>query len=125
MTKYKAGEIIKGVVSGIENYGMFVKVDESYTGLIHISEISESFVRDVNDYAKIGDTIYVEILDIDSKNCQLKLSIKNIAYKNGIKYTKRKIVETSQGFKTLEYNLPLWIEENLKKHKKETKSIDK
>lgn len=45
MTKFKKGEIIKGTVTGIEKYGIFVNLDNYYTGLIHISEISNFFVK--------------------------------------------------------------------------------
>ena len=125
MVKYSKGKIVKGVVSGIENYGAFVKLDEYYSGLIHISEISNGFVRDINDYVYGGDTIYVEILNINEDLSQMKLSIKNIAYKQGSKSKKRKIVETNTGFATLERKLPQWIEENLKNNKKQLNSIDK
>lgn len=125
MSKYKKGEIIKGIVSGIENYGVFIKIDELYNGLIHISEISDGFVRNIGDYVKIGDTIYVEVLEVDENNNQAKLSIKNISYKIGTKIEKKKIVETKLGFSTLEKNLPFWIEENIKNNKKQINSIDK
>lgn len=125
MTKYIKGKIVKAVVSGIENYGIFVKVDDQYSGLIHISEISDSYVRNICDYTNIGDTIYTKVLDINEETHQLKLSIKNIPYKTGVKTQKRKIIETSLGFSTLERNLPRWIEENIKKNKKQINSIDK
>ena len=125
MKKYRNGDIVKGIVSGIESYGIFIKLDERYNGLIHISEISEGFVRDVNDYVKVGDVIYTEVLDIDDESCQAKLSIKNISYKVGTRIEKRKIVETKHGFMTLEKKLPMWIEENIKKYKKRINSIDK
>ena len=44
MKKYKYGEIVTGYVTGIEKYGVFVSLDEYYSGLIHISEISEKYV---------------------------------------------------------------------------------
>ncbi len=125
MEKYTIGSIVRGVVSGIEKYGIFVKLDEYYSGLIHISEISKGYVRNINDYVKIGDTIYVEILNIDEQSYQAKLSIKNISYRYGSKPKKRKIIETSMGFKTLERNLPRWIAENIKNNKKHINSIDK
>ena len=50
MIPYKKGQIIKGTITGIEKYGAFVSLDEYYTGLIHISEISHGFVRDINDF---------------------------------------------------------------------------
>lgn len=111
--KYRKGNIVKGKVSGITNYGIFIKIDENYTGLIHISSISERFVKDPNNYAKVDDVINVEILNVDEKNLRMNLSIKNIRYKDK-NISRKRIVETKHGFKTLKDNLPLWIDENLK-----------
>lgn len=127
MSKYKKGRVVKGTVTGIEPYGAFLSFDEFYSGLIHISEISHGFVHDIHDFVKIGDVIYTEILDVDDEEFQMKLSIKNIAYKNSRKYSgkHREIKETKLGFKTLQYKLPIWIEENLKKQKNVINYIDK
>lgn len=113
MSKYKKGKIVKGTVCGIEKYGVFVLFDEYYSGLIHISEISDGFVKDIHDYVKIDETIYVKILDVDEQLNQLKLSIKKVNYKMNRNVKKRKIVETEIGFKNLEYKLPTWINEKL------------
>ncbi len=118
MTTYKTGKIVKGIVTGIEKYGAFVSLDEYYNGLIHISEVSHNFVRDINDFLKIGDNIYVEIIEVDEISGQLKLSIKNIAYKKKPTIYKKKIKETPNGFNTLKEKLPFWIEESLKNQKK-------
>lgn len=116
MSKYEKGRIVKGLVTGIEAYGIFVSFDEFYSGLIHISEVSHSFVKDINDFVNIGETIYTEILDVDEEQSQLKLSIKNIAYRKNSKKNKiKKIKETSLGFSTLEYKLPIWIKEKMNK----------
>ena len=117
MSKIKKGRIIRGTVSGIESYGVFVSCDDYYTGLIHISEISHGFVKNITDFVKIGDLIFVEILDVDEELGHLKLSIKNIEYKKNVAVKRKKIKETPLGFKTLEYKLPFWIEETLKKIK--------
>ena len=121
MEKYKKGDIVKGTITGIEKYGAFIKIDEEYSGLIHISEISEFFVKDINDYVTLGETIKVQIIEIDEKNKQLKLSIKNIDYRNN-KKKKVKIKETKSGFSTLKLLLNDWIEskekEILEKNKK-------
>lgn len=113
MTKYRKGKIVKGMISGIESYGAFVTFDEYYTGLIHISEVSNGFVKSINDYFKIGDLIYTEILDVDNETNHLRLSIKNINYKPKKTKKIKKIMETQQGFKTLAYKLPKWIENGL------------
>lgn len=121
MTKYVKGKIVEGTVTGIETYGIFVSLDEYYSGLIHISEVSHNFVKDVHDYVKIGDTIYVEIIGVDSESCHLSLSIKNINHLKKPSLKKKKIQETSLGFKTLAYKLPIWIEESVKKCEKTQK----
>ena len=117
MSKFKKGRIIRGTVTGIESYGVFVSCDDYYTGLIHISEISHGFVKNINDYLKIGEVIYVEVLDVDEELGHLKLSIKNIEYRRKTLTKRKKIKETPLGFKTLEYKLPIWIDEALKKTK--------
>lgn len=106
--KYRKGEIVKGCVTGIENYGAFVGLDEYYSGLIHISEISDGFVSDIHNFLEIGETIYVKVLDVDDENYQVKLSIKNIDYK--VRRKRAPIRESKTGFNPLENMLPEWIE---------------
>ncbi len=115
MSIYKKGALVKGQVTGIEKYGIFVNIDQYYSGLIHISEISDGFVKTVNDYVTIGETIYAKIIEVDEENCQLKLSIKNIDYKVRKKFPK--IIETEAGFNTLDDNLERWIREKLEDKK--------
>ena len=109
MKKYKVGDIIKVVVSGVEEYGIFVKVDDKYDGLIHISEISYDFVRKIEDYANIGEEIYVEILEIVEAEKRMKLSIKNIDYKGDGK--RRERIDNVEGFKPLKEALAKWQSE--------------
>ena len=119
MKKYSVGETIKCVVSGIEPYGVFVTVDDYYTGLIHISEVSEDFVRDVNDYVHINEEIYAKIISIDENNNQMKLSIKEIDYANsGIN---REELDNSKGFQSLKNNLPIWMNEKLQEYEENVK----
>ena len=118
MTKYIKGRIVKGTVTGIESYGVFVSFDEYYSGLIHISEISHGFVKNITDFVNIGDIIFVKIIEVDEEQGHLKLSIKDIDYKQKRKFKKQKIVETDSGFKTLAYYLPIWISEKMQKTSK-------
>ena len=113
MGKYKVGNLVTGSVTGIENYGVFVNLDEYYSGLIHISEISHNFVKDINDYVKLGDTIKAKVIEVDDDIFHLKLSIKDINYKDN-KPKRSKIVETGSGFGILKDNLNNWIEEKYK-----------
>ena len=108
MSKYEVGNVVTGNVTGIEKYGIFVSLDEYYSGLIHISEISDDFVRDVNDYVKYGDTIKAKIIEVDDDTFHVKLSIKDMDHKGKVK-KKRQIIETGSGFGILEDNLDNWI----------------
>jgi general stress protein 13 len=123
--KYEKGKIVKGTVTCIEPYGAFMSFDEFYTGLIHISEISRGFVKNITDFVNVGDNIYVEILDIDEEEAHLKLSIKNIKYRIDGKPRKKQIIETPTGFKTLATKLPIWVDEKLKNVKNIENTIDK
>lgn len=125
MAKYEKGKVVRGTVTCIEPYGAFMSFDEYYTGLIHISEISKGFVKNINDFINVGDYIYVEILDVDEEEAHLKLSIKNIDYKINGEFKRHKIHETKNGFNTLFKKLPHWINNELKKIKNTSNSIDK
>ena len=114
MKELKEKDIIKVTVTGVQKYGAFVNTcDEKYDGLIHISEISYGFVKSVNDYLKVGDTIYAEIVDIDEEDNHLKLSIKDIDYKKDGTRLKR-MAETKSGFTPLKDNLDIWINKKIK-----------
>ena len=115
MAQYKVGKIVKGNITGIEKYGIFVNLDNFYSGLIHISEISDNFVRDINKFVNIGETIKVKVLDTDDETFHVKLSIKNLDYRLN-KKRETYIQETEHGFNTLKKELPIWIED--KKSKK-------
>ena len=113
MSKYENGKIVTGCVTGIENYGIFVSLDEYYSGLIHISEISYGYVKNINDFMNVGDSIYAEVLNIDDSNRQIKLSIKDIDYKkDGVKL--KRMAETKSGFAPLRDNLDNWINDKIK-----------
>lgn len=113
MKNYKEKEIILAKVTGIQEYGAFVNIDDEHNGLIHISEISYGYVKNINDYVKIGDKIYAEIINIDEDSNQLRLSIKDIDYKKDGSRLKR-IAETKSGFEPLKENLDSWINDKFK-----------
>ena len=112
MEKIKKNDIIKATVTGVQKYGAFVDTEE-YEGLIHISEISYGYVKNVNDYLKVGDNIFVEVVEVDENDNHLKLSIKDIDYKKDGTRLKR-MAETKNGFTPLKDNLELWINEKIK-----------
>ena len=105
---YHAGDIIEAKVSGLTHYGIFVRVGFNFSGLIHISEVSNHYVRNLWDYVEFGENILCEILEVESNN-HLRLSIKNINYKLIPHYGTLK--DTPVGFKSLQMHLPVWIRE--------------
>ena len=117
MLKYEKGKIVKGCVTGIEKYGVFIGLDEFYSGLIHISEISNNFVKNVNDYVKIGETIRVKVIDTDEENYHVKLSIKDINYHINKNFCNN-VNEVGKGFKPLKDNLETWVNDKLEIIKK-------
>ena len=107
---FQEGDIVKCTVTGFKEYGIFVKVNLEYMGLIHISEITQSFVHNVEDYAEIGEEIYAKVIEADNKTKHLKLSIKNINYK----LDGKEIEESNKdGFRPLKEHLNIWINEKL------------
>lgn len=114
---YKIGKIIEVEVTGIEGYGIFVKAGYNYTGLIHISEIDNNYIKDINKYVKLGDNIYANVIGVDKATKHLKLSIKNMNY-NDNNHGRRIIKENINGFLPLHNKLDEWIEETLEIMKK-------
>ena len=88
MKKYYPGNIVEGKVIGIKPYGVFISLDDKTTGLLHISEISDGFVDDINKFARVGEVIQTKILDIDYQENKAKLSLK--ALKKRTRYKKHK-----------------------------------
>lgn len=70
----KVGAVTEGKVTGITKFGAFVEIEKGVTGLVHISEISQSFVVDISKVLKCGETVKVKILS--TENNKLSLSIK-------------------------------------------------
>lgn len=71
----KVGSIIDGTVINITNFGAFVELEGRTTGLVHISEVADTFVKDIRTYLKEQDKIKVKVISIDD-NGKISLSIK-------------------------------------------------
>lgn len=71
----EVGKIYAGTVSKIVEFGAFIKLAPGVEGLLHVSEISDSFVKDVNEHLKEGQTVEVKVLAIDPVG-KMKLSLK-------------------------------------------------
>ncbi len=74
----KVGQILTGTVRNITDFGAFVDVGVKHDGLVHISEMSEKFVKNPSQIASIGDIVKVKVIDIDTVKQKVKLSMKGI-----------------------------------------------
>jgi small subunit ribosomal protein S1 len=74
ISKYEVGDILEGEITGVMDFGVFVKIDKNLEGLVHISELDWSLVENPADLFKVGDKVKVKIISIE--NGKISLSIK-------------------------------------------------
>ena len=74
--KLEIGSIIEGTVLQVKPFGAIVSLGETQ-GLVHISQIANRFVQDINDHVKEGDTVKVKVLSIDTETNKIALSIRD------------------------------------------------
>ena len=87
--KYKIGQVVKGEVTKVVEYGAFVRIDDEVNGLIHISELSDGLVTDPTKFVEEGKTYELEIISISKSERHLGLSLKRVLNK-GKKDSKKK-----------------------------------
>ena len=78
--KFKVGDLVKGTVSKIANFGAFIELPGAIDGLVHISQISEDRVEKVKDVLKVGQEVEARVIKIDKTERRLGLSIKATGY---------------------------------------------
>ena len=126
--KLEVGALIEGKVSGITNFGVFLDLENSKTGMVHISEVSNDFVKNIRDYVSEGQIVKVKVIKISEKG-EIALSMKNaINIENIQKFSPTKN-STSNNFKKKPFkkqNIPLSFEDMLSmfKHTSEEKMSD-
>ncbi|NLC48109.1 MAG: S1 RNA-binding domain-containing protein [Tenericutes bacterium] len=120
MSNFKVGDIVEGQITGLTKYGIFVSLEDNYVGLIHISEVSNKFISDLNNLFQIGNILKVKVLSIDHDKLQVKLSIKKVDSK-----AKRRtsIKEEGAGFEPLKDKIGFWTSEKLKEIQKKENTL--
>ena len=73
--KLEVGSIVEGKVVRVKPFGAIVSLGK-VQGLVHISQVANSFVQDINDHVKVDDVVKVKVLSIDEENNKIALSIK-------------------------------------------------
>lgn len=73
--QFKTDDVVEGKITGITNFGVFADIGEGVSGMVHISEISRSFVNDIHDFLKIGDVVKMKVLSV-GEDGKIALSIR-------------------------------------------------
>ena len=73
--QFNVGDIVEGKITGIKEYGVFADIGEGKSGMVHISEVANTFVNNINEFCKVGDTFKMKILSIMDDG-KISLSIK-------------------------------------------------
>lgn len=78
MAAIEVGSVLEGKITGITKFGAFVALPEGRSGLVHISEISNTYVNDVHDHVQLGQSVRVSVLNV-APDGKINLSIKRAA----------------------------------------------
>ncbi|UOQ48104.1 S1 domain-containing post-transcriptional regulator GSP13 [Gracilibacillus caseinilyticus] len=111
---FQVGDIVEGVVSGVQPYGAFVSIGENMQGLVHISEVTNGFVKNISDHIKEGDKVKVKIIDVDEQDNKYALSIRALESDQKTERQQSTISdkEGEHGFNTLKDKLKEWIKQS-------------
>lgn len=112
--KYKVGDDVMGEITGIVDFGVFIKIEDGLEGLVHISEINWSLVEDPRSLFKIGDKIKVKIIEI--KDGKISLSVKALKenpWKEASKKYKKEEIVSGVVIKFNKYGALVSIEEGV------------
>lgn len=119
--QYQAGDVVVGKVTGIQPYGAFVALDEETQGLVHISEITYGYVKEVSEFLAIGQEVNVKVLEVDEQANKISLSIRATQEKppaprkdGGARQSLQSRVDErdSEGFNSLRDKMQEWIKKS-------------
>lgn len=77
----EVGTILEGKVTAIKPFGAFVAINDSQQGLVHISQVAHTYVKEVSEHLSVGDAVKVKVLSIDPNTGKISLSIKEATEK--------------------------------------------
>ena len=116
---YDIGDLVIAKVEKVRPYALFLACPDGAKGLLHISEISDDYVRDIEKFGSVGDELKLMVIEIDAYNGFLRFSYKKVPeeerYSTHVENEKRIPVFNEADFSSLESKLPEWIDETLKK----------
>ena len=130
LDQLNVGDIIEGKITGIKPFGAFVAVDNEHQGLVHISEVSHGYVKDINEVLHVGDTVKVKVTKIDAESGKISLSIRQTQPaperpKRTGGSPRAKKSDDKSGFNTLEQKLKDWMKESNERQAQLNKRLKK
>lgn len=75
MQQLTVGEIVEGKITGITNFGIFADLGKGKSGMVHISEVSRTYINDINELFKVGDVVKMKVMNV-TEDGKISLSIK-------------------------------------------------
>lgn len=116
------GDILIGKVTKVRPYAAFLSFEGKSNGLLHISEINGGFIRDIEKYLSVGDEVRVKVIDIDSSNGFLRVSMKEVPedekYSSHQNHDRSEIIVKENEFDKIKESLPKWIKSTLEEAEK-------
>ncbi|MBQ2672307.1 MAG: S1 RNA-binding domain-containing protein [Clostridia bacterium] len=112
--RLELGAVVEGKITGITKFGAFVDLGEGKSGLVHISEVSNFFVKEINEHLKEGQTVKVKIIKLNDKG-KYELSIKQASEEI---LPSQKKVQKNDNFSFKPKNQALSFEDMINKFKK-------
>ncbi|MHC5268269.1 CvfD/Ygs/GSP13 family RNA-binding post-transcriptional regulator [Enterococcus sp. LJL98] len=111
----KIGDVLEGLVTGIQPYGAFISLDEETQGLIHVSEVQSGYTKNIQEVLQIGEKLQVQVIDIDEYSQKISLSRRTLEEQFIQQGNRKKRYFTNKykkiGFMTIKEALPIWITE--------------
>lgn len=89
----EVGSKLQGKVTGITNFGAFVELGEGKTGLVHISEVADNYVKDINEHLTVGEDVQVKVINVEDDG-KIGLSIKKAKERPQRQRNTRESIET-------------------------------
>lgn len=107
--KIKEGDVVEGKITGVQSYGIFIKLDDECSGLVHATELEKLESENPLRFFKVGQVLKVKVLRIKPGGKQAILRIHRTSH-----YKRRmgaSSFETASGFGALERQIPVWVKE--------------
>lgn len=127
--EFKVGDIIEGTVIELRKFGALMIFEHDVNGLLHISEISDRFVFDISRYIQVGRNYNVKILEIDSANHFMKVSLRKVTIEDRLDHKaqtrKRSIIDEDYiDFTPLKEKLDEWTKEQVNQIKEDKEDAE-